>query len=363
MPAPASTRARKRFHQAFARRLEAFRHNLPLALAGDVEAVHDARVASRRLREAIPVLQSAARPAGLQKLSTRMRRVTRALGVVRELDVSLEILYALGTIHSSLQPSHSRVAVGAAEERAARRDDMLRVLQRIDADRVVARVNDIVSQFDRGLATSEWRLVLAARLARHAERLARAIHQAGAVYVPERIHAVRITIKQLRYTLELVGELAGLRTRGATNRLRRIQDVLGRLHDLEVLKERARSQAAQPGRSVKDGRKTESLAVVLEEQIRGLHADYVKARRTLVGVIEQCRDTYCPPLAAAPVIATAVAEDGDDTEEHGRGNQSLPGQARHRRGTRRRVPGRQPAPVDVEGDRSLPGGGEGPDRS
>src|SRR5262245_32703337 len=67
-------------------RLGALGRALPRARKGDVAAVHSARVATRRLREALPVL--AGGKVG-RKLRKRMRRLTRALGPVRELDVAL----------------------------------------------------------------------------------------------------------------------------------------------------------------------------------------------------------------------------------------------------------------------------------
>src|SRR5262245_20241520 len=55
------------------------------ALAGDTGGVHQARVASRRLREVIPVVGG---PLALVARAKReVRGVTRALGPVRELDV------------------------------------------------------------------------------------------------------------------------------------------------------------------------------------------------------------------------------------------------------------------------------------
>ena len=39
------------------RRLQALSQQVPLALAGDVEGVHQARVASRRLRDFVPLLE------------------------------------------------------------------------------------------------------------------------------------------------------------------------------------------------------------------------------------------------------------------------------------------------------------------
>ena len=40
-------------------------------------------------------------------------------------------------------------------------------------------------------------------------RLARGDRDAGAVYLPERLHAVRIAMKKLRYAMELAAEAAG----------------------------------------------------------------------------------------------------------------------------------------------------------
>ena len=59
---------------------------MPGAVGGDAEALHQARVASRRIREALPL---EIRPP--RKLMRQVRRITRALGPVRELDVALMV--------------------------------------------------------------------------------------------------------------------------------------------------------------------------------------------------------------------------------------------------------------------------------
>ena len=74
----------------FRKRLDDFIESARRIHEGDVEAVHRTRVASRRLREFVPLL-------GLdhdtsEKLSQQLTKVTRRLGKVRELDVlSLEV--------------------------------------------------------------------------------------------------------------------------------------------------------------------------------------------------------------------------------------------------------------------------------
>ena len=65
------------------------KRHLPSAIAGDDRGVHQARVASRRLREAVPVLAAGLKHSKAGKASRKIRRLTRALGTVRELDVTL----------------------------------------------------------------------------------------------------------------------------------------------------------------------------------------------------------------------------------------------------------------------------------
>jgi len=56
----------------------------------DVDAVHDARVATRRFRAALPFVYTAPQP-----IADELRRIGRALGGVRELDATKDLLTRL----------------------------------------------------------------------------------------------------------------------------------------------------------------------------------------------------------------------------------------------------------------------------
>ena len=73
--------------QVIRRCLRALGRSLPKAVEGDARAIHKARVASRRVREALPIVLASAPGKKSRKLRTRVERVTRALGPVRETDV------------------------------------------------------------------------------------------------------------------------------------------------------------------------------------------------------------------------------------------------------------------------------------
>src|SRR5918996_5286380 len=74
------------------RRARALHRHLPGAVTGNDHGLHQARVATRRLREAVPVLTSGVKGTKAAKARRKIRRLTRALGTVRELDVTLHIL-------------------------------------------------------------------------------------------------------------------------------------------------------------------------------------------------------------------------------------------------------------------------------
>ena len=93
------------------------RKHLPSAVSGDDTGVHQARVASRRLREAVPVLATGLKGSKAGKARRKIRRLTRALGTVRELDVTLGILDELarvdGVPRSAVEAVRARVVCGA----------------------------------------------------------------------------------------------------------------------------------------------------------------------------------------------------------------------------------------------------------
>lgn len=86
-----------------------------------------------------------------------------------------------------------------------------------------------------------------AQAGKRACRLRATITRAGGRYLAERLHRVRIEAKKLRYALEIQRELARSRSRLHLNRLKTPQDLLGRMHDLEILIDNTRAvQASLP---------------------------------------------------------------------------------------------------------------------
>ena len=118
---------------------------------GDVKAVHRTRVASRRLRELLPVLQLD--PDVLRKLSRRLRKVTGRLGTVRELDVLVGVLDELGKAGRHPQQALAQVAATIDEERRRKRERLLAKGQL----RELRRVGDKLEKVARTLEKQDLR--------------------------------------------------------------------------------------------------------------------------------------------------------------------------------------------------------------
>ena len=187
----------------------------PGVVTGDAPAVHRARVATRRLREALPVLDRDRR--GLRRLRKDLRALTQALGPVRELDVTLGLVVRLLHDEPSLDTALETIRVRLMERRLRRRARLLRDVDSLDIAGMLARVRALSSHGSSKAAERQAPLdrpEIRRRMAARAIRLGRSVDRAGALYAPEALHAVRIAVKKLRYSLEL-GRAAQDRRRGA----------------------------------------------------------------------------------------------------------------------------------------------------
>ena len=201
----------------------ALARHLPAAVAGDDRGVHQARVTSRRLRETVPVLATGLEGSKAGKARRKIRRLTRALGTVRELDVTLGLLD-----HLARSPHLSRTAVEDVRahviaERDSRRAEMLKRLDRVNIEKLSRRLASVGDALDK--ATEEpWRKALSAQLLERSRRLGKAMEEAGHIYAPEGLHQVRIAAKKLRYGLELAADSG---TKQAAPHVRTIKRVAG----------------------------------------------------------------------------------------------------------------------------------------
>jgi CHAD domain-containing protein len=283
-----------------AHRLRTLEAALPDAAQGNKDALHKARIASRRIREALPLISAGDR---VRRLERKIRQITRALGPVRELDVALQILDEIESSGELSRAALTRLRQAIARERQVLQADMKRRLEDCNVPKLRKRavVAARKAMENGSLRRDPVRLARArARAARRAERLRAAIESASGIYLPDRLHDVRIAVKKLRYALELVRELSGSRATAQLKALSNIQDALGRMHDLEVLITRTRGVQGAPGApTLKLSGELDRLVRRFENECRQLHAHYMSSRRQLLDICDRA-------VAAAPTSASAA---------------------------------------------------------
>jgi CHAD domain-containing protein len=270
-------------------RLRALRRTLPGARMGQVGAIHQARVATRRLREALPLVVDGARG---RKLEARVRTLTRALGPVRELDVVLHMLDALDAGGQVPHNATGCLRAVVVEERKRLHTGMVRRIDDFDLEKLrkkaVAGARKHVQRQHPGRVVSADR-----RAARRAVALQASIENAAGIYLPDRLHEVRIAVKKLRYAMEVARDLRASRAVVRIRTLKRAQELLGRIHDLEVLIARTRAVQGSPrAADLRLSADLDQLVRHLETEGRRLHGHYIATRPALLAV--------CDHVAAVP---------------------------------------------------------------
>ncbi len=282
-------------------RLRALRRTLPGARQGDVGSIHQARVATRRLREALPLVVDTKRA---RKLGRRVRELTRALGPVRELDVVLHTLDALAAGGDVPAAAVACLRTVVVDERRRLHAAMIRRIEHFDLEKLRRKAVAGARKHEAALAKdggSRRRradpacLALAdRRAARRAVSLRAAIESAAAIYLPDRLHEVRIAVKKLRYAMEVARDLRASRAAVRIRTLKRAQELLGRIHDLEVLIARIRGLQGSPRASdLRLSAELDRLVRHLENECRRQHGHYIASRGPLLAV--------CDHVAAVPL--------------------------------------------------------------
>jgi CHAD domain-containing protein len=280
------------------RRARALRRHLSSAVAGDYTGVHQARVATRRLREAVPVLTAGVKGTKARKAGRKIRRLTRALGTVRELDVTLRILDELADRPDIPRSAVDDLRAHVIATRDRRRALMLERLEEVNSEKLGRRLKNVADALSACPET--WRVALAARLLTRSKRLQDAVSAAGRIYVPEPLHQVRIAAKKLRYALEIADELGVRDVRPLVRTLKRAQTTLGRLHDLQVLQQHVADVQGHAGlRHGATMAGLDAMSRALEGECRRLHARYLAAAPALLELAAECRATIVPPLSGA----------------------------------------------------------------
>lgn len=255
---------------------------------GDAEALHQMRVATRRLRADLRTFAPLVDAEWAAALSDELRWLGGLLGAVRDRDVQLA---ALAADSDGLRTGLAPLSEGIASARAAARQELLTALSE---PRYLDLLERLVQASREPLLTAAadgraHRTVdgLLAKVARRTRRRARAV---AADSPDESYHAARIAAKRLRYAAEAIGPLTSSRTsRVATiaKRATAVQDLLGRLQDGLVMQQQVRDTLASRRRDAEFGFAAGRFVERLESVRLETRQAFPAARKALLRQIDR----------------------------------------------------------------------------
>ena len=222
------------------------RHDPGVRLGLDIEDVHQARVATRRLRSDLRTFQPLLDKVWTDGLREELRWLGAELGSVRDAEVQRDRLRAAAmTLPAADRRSAAAVVAPlVAQVRSARR----RLLTAIDTDRYLDVIDDLVAGARAPAllpaAASPAGEVLPGLVRRPWKSL-----RSGAIAclggVPdEQLHDLRIRAKRCRYAAEAAAAASGKKVAKAARDVAALQEILGELHDAVVAEAWLRERSA-----------------------------------------------------------------------------------------------------------------------
>lgn len=202
-----------------------------LQSAPDDDTVHDLRVAIRRCRSIGAVMQEVDPNPTWGEMRKLPRKLFRELGRLRDAQV-LEVWTK--TLSAEGDPLRDLLLAEFSEKEKELREDTLRVAAKFDLKCWKRLTHDLRRR--ARLVRADGRAAECLALER-LEEAKRSHAQAFRATKPEAWHALRIGLKKFRYTVE--GLLPAKYAEWGDN-LKKVQDLLGDVHDLDVLAEKTR---------------------------------------------------------------------------------------------------------------------------
>lgn len=209
--------------------------------AKDIEYIHRMRVASRRLRTALPLFSKCLPAKKLANWQKEIRAITKALGAARDTDVQLELLESVyrGAPLPQQRPGLQRLALRQYQRRSRLQANVLTALDSLEASQALDQLETAVAGY---AARQDQVYIYTPALYQLAHQsietsLDQFLAYSAIVSQPEeveKLHAMRIAAKHLRYSMETFAPLYPDELKRFIGVLRKAQDSLGDIHDCDV---------------------------------------------------------------------------------------------------------------------------------
>lgn len=250
----------------------------------DVECVHKIRVASRRIRAALPMFKECFPPKKYRKWLKQIKQITKFFGEARDLDVQISFTQEYLKNHqtSSSRASVESILDNLIDRRKNIQETVPNEIKKFRDSDVLEKIDCLCtkSTTDQTNAPFDSQATLQEAYGHISAKMQDFLDMEFCVHNEEDIlnhHKMRIRGKWLRYTMEVFSPLYADKLSSEIKLAKQFQDTLGEMHDCDVWVESIPKLEAQ--NKIEDERKDESLSeftAFVKQRRKTLYTQFVK---------------------------------------------------------------------------------------
>lgn len=210
-------------------------------LGKDIEYIHQIRVASRRLRNGLACFIDCLPKKKAKIWQTEIRKITRAMGNARDLDIQIELLDQLyeDNLDAKYKPGYRRLLLRLKQQRTKAQAKINKTITALEKNKTLTNLQ---SQLNKITGPAKDTYLYTPSLYQRAfssinENLENFLSYEKYIANPENVkelHAMRIAGKKLRYTIEIFAPIYNQALLPYIELMKDIQDQLGEIHDDDV---------------------------------------------------------------------------------------------------------------------------------
>jgi CHAD domain-containing protein len=229
--------------ELLAKRAAALRKLTASIRPADAEYIHDVRVASRRLKEALRVVGANIEPTKVREWKKAIKKLLMTLSNARDAEVRLGILQEFLDRHNGLRKKTelTQLAVDLTKHYVKLNRKACKVIEVFEEAGVLLQISLFLrkkvcsseggSKKPRAFQISRWIAKIVAQRMADVRQYSRF---AGRPQCQKELHQLRLCIKNLRYTLELFAPVYGSAMDKSIETAVALQQALGNMHDSAV---------------------------------------------------------------------------------------------------------------------------------
>ncbi len=215
--------------------------------AKDIEYIHRMRVASRRLRNAMDLFKACLPDKKVKKWRDEIRRITHSLGEARDMDIQIALLNRIyeDQLDPKFKPGYRRLLLRIKQNRTENQKKIIKTIRKLEDKDILQEMH---THLEKLAALAEGTYLFTPALHQQAfnaitdrlddflayQKYLKEPENIEKPENPDKLHAMRIAGKHLRYTLEIYAPVYQGALAPYLDMMKRIQNNLGQIHDNDV---------------------------------------------------------------------------------------------------------------------------------